>query len=137
MTNDGACNSFFRKMRLQLHRIVQNAANLHDVRFGDAVKQEMARLADPVPGPPSGLAAEKEMIGSAMFGDFWPFAAAGKFWIRRDLLNRCRNELSVTLQGLWAKILFRPGKDARDVAARPRSDNDFHFLNRRSLQLSS
>jgi hypothetical protein len=38
---------------------------------------------------------------------------------------------------LWTKMLFRPGKDARDVASCPRSDNDFHFLNCRSSQLSS
>jgi hypothetical protein len=63
-----------------------------------------------------------------MLGDFWPVAAACKFWIRRNLFNRCRNELSVTPQRLWAKILLRPGKDARNIAARPRSDNDFHFL---------
>ena len=77
------------------------------------------------------------MIGPALFGDFGPFAAAGEFWIRRDLLDRCRNEFSVTLQDLWAKILFRPGKNGRDVASRPGSDDDIHFFSRRSSQLSS
>ena len=49
----------------------------------------------------------------------------------------CRNEFRVALQSSRAKILFRPGKDARDVASRLRSDDDFHFLTRRSSQPSS
>jgi hypothetical protein len=43
----------------------------------------------------------------------------------------------VTLQRVWAKILFSPGKYADDVASRHRSDDDFHSLTRRFLPRSS
>ena len=116
---------------------MQDAADLHNVGFGDAVEKEMPRFANPIPGPSCGLAAEIEMIGSAMLGDFWPLTAASTFGILRDLRNCCRDECCVTLQDLRAKILFRPGKDARDVTSRHRSDDDFHFLTRRTAQLLS
>src|SRR2546425_13103323 len=116
---------------------MQDAADLHDVGFSDAVEKQMPRFANPIPGPASGLAAKIEMIGSAMLGDFRPLTAAGTFRILRDLLKRCRNEFCVTLQGSRAKILFRPGKDIRDVTSRLRGDDDFHFLTRGSGQLLS
>src|SRR5712692_9079538 len=107
---------------------MQDASDLHAVGFSYAVEKQMPRSANPIPGPAGGLAAEIEMIGSAMLGDLRPLTAAGAFRILRDLLDRRRNEFCVTLQGLWAKTLFRPGKDARNVASRLRSDDDFHFL---------
>jgi hypothetical protein len=102
---------------LKLHRIVQNAADFHDVGFGHAVNQKMPRLANSIAGSPSFLAAPIRMIGSAMLGDFWPLNAACKFWICRNFLDRRCDELSVTLQGLWANVLFRPVKDTRNVAS--------------------
>ena len=116
---------------------MQDAADLHDVGFSDAVQKQMPRLANPGPGPASARAAKIEMIGSAMLGDFWPLTAASSFGILRDLLNRGRNEFCVTLQGLRAKILFRPDKDARDVTSRLRGDDDVHSLTRGSGQLLS
>jgi hypothetical protein len=126
-----------RKIPLKIHRIVQDSSDLQGVGFGDAVEKEMPRMANSIPGPSRGLAAEIEMIRSAICGDFRALTAAGAFGIIRDLLNRCRNKLCVSLQRLRAKIFFRPGKDARDVASRLRSDDDFHFLTRRSSQRSS
>ena len=41
----------FREMRPQLHRIMQNSADLHDLEFGHAVKQEMTWPAYPIPRP--------------------------------------------------------------------------------------
>jgi hypothetical protein len=114
-------------MLLQFHRIVQDAAYLHNVGFGHAVEQKMARIADSVPAPAGSLAAMKEMIRSAMLGDFRPLNAAGKVWICRDFLDRRLDEFSVALEGLRAEVFFCPGKDARDVTSCLRSDNDFHF----------
>src|SRR5260370_22710658 len=122
-------------MCLQLHGIVQNAADLHRAGFAHAVEQEMARAAYAVAGSTGRLAAKEEVIGSAIVGDFRPQTAAGKVWIFCDLLDGRSNELSVAPQGLWAKIILRPGKNARDVALRLRSNNDFHGLIRRSWQL--
>src|SRR5258708_1130927 len=67
----------FGKVCLQLHRIVQNAADLDGARFGYTVEQEMTRAAYPVTGSTRRLAAEEKMIGSAMGGDFGPRIAAG------------------------------------------------------------
>jgi hypothetical protein len=127
----------FRKVCVKIHRLMQDSSDLQGVGSGDAVEKEMPRLANSIPGPSRGLAAEIEMIRSAICGDFRALTAAGAFGIIRDLLNRCRNKLCVSLQRLRAKIFFRPGKDARDVASRLRSDDDFHFLKRRSSRRSS
>src|SRR5262245_53074925 len=116
---------------------MQNAADFHDVGFRHAVDKEMPRLANPIPRPASGLTADIEMMLPPMLGEFCPLTAASAFRILGDFLNRCRNEFCVTLQGLRAKVLFRPGKDARNVTSRPWSDDDFHFLTRRPAQLLS
>jgi hypothetical protein len=97
----------------------------------------MSRLVNPIPGTASFLAAEIQMIGSAMCGHLRPFCAAGKFGIYRNLLNRRLNQLGVPLQGSRAKILLRSSKDARNVSPRLRSDNEFHLPTRRSSQLLS
>src|SRR5262249_27542462 len=83
---------------------MQDASNFHDVGFGDAVEKEMPRESNPSPRPSCGLAAEIEMIGSAMLADFGPLTAASNLGILRDWLNRGRNEFGVTLQGLRAEF---------------------------------
>src|SRR5688572_29529625 len=98
-------------MCLQVHRVVQNPADLHDAGFGHAVQQEMTWTAYPVAGSTRGFAAEEEMIGSAMAGDFGPLTAAGKFRIGCDFPEGGCQEFCVTPQSLWPKILCRPGKD--------------------------
>src|SRR5262245_26549820 len=86
-------------------------------------------LPRPVPRHGGGRPADaREVIGSAIVGDFRPLTATGKFWILCDLLNGRGNELAISPQGLWARTFFRPGKNARDVAARLRGDDDFHRL---------
>ena len=133
----GQSTILLRKMCLQFHRIMQNAPNLHDVRFGHAIKKEMAWTANPISRPASLFATQVEMIGSAMSGDFRPLNTAGKFWIGRDFLDRCRDQISVSPQGLWPEIFLRPGENARDVVARLRSDDDFHLLICRCSPFSS
>ena len=127
----------FGKICPKIHRLVQDASDLQHVGSGHAVEKEMPRLANPFSGRSRGLATEIEMIGSTILGDFWPLTASSTFGILRDLLNRRRYEFRVTLQRERAEILFSPGKDARDVASRLRSDDDFHSVTRRSSQRSS
>ena len=59
-------------MRIEFHRIMKNANNLHEVGFADSEKQEMTRTPNSIASPASRLAAEKEMIGSEIFADFRP-----------------------------------------------------------------
>ncbi len=68
--------------------------------------------ANPVASPAGGLAAEIEMIRSAMVRDFRPTAAARKIGIRRDFASRGRDEPGIALHGLRAELLVRPGQDA-------------------------
>jgi hypothetical protein len=125
---------FVRKMFLQLHRVVQNATDFHTVGVRHSVKQEMTWTANSLSTRAGFRAAEEKMVGTAKRGDVWPGNAAGKFWICGDLLDRIRNELRVTLHGSGAKVLVRPGQDARDIAACLRSNDDFHAVTCRSAQ---
>ena len=116
---------------------MQDAANFHDIEFCDAVDKEVPWLANPCPDPAGGFAAEKEMVGSAILGDFRPLNAASELGILRNLLDRCRYEFRVTPQGLRTEILFGSRQDVGDVTSRLRSEDDFHVLTGRSAQLLS
>src|SRR5437879_13437511 len=122
-------------MCLQLHRIVQNAADLDHPGFGHAIEQEMTRAVDPAGSSTGRLAAEEEMIGSAIVSDFGAWRTPGKFRIRADLFNSGGNEGCVTFRRLWTKILLGPSQNADDVAAGFRSDDDWHRLTGRSWQI--
>jgi hypothetical protein len=53
-------------VRIQVHGIVQNAANLHDAGFAEAVEQEVPGAADPIASSTRRLAAKEQMIGSEL-----------------------------------------------------------------------
>jgi len=124
-----------RKIRWQVHRIVQDAGDFHDVRFGNAIDKEVPWLSNPIAGPARRLAAEREMIDAAILCDFRPLSAAGAIGILRDFVDRRRNEICVAVQGLRTKTLFRPGQNVGNVPSRLRSEDDFHGLTGRSGQL--
>src|SRR5437773_991665 len=90
----------------------------------------MTRAAYPISDSTCGLAAKEQMISSAKVGNFRPLTTTGQFRIRCYFLDGGSQELRVTPQGLWAKILFRPGKDAGDVSACRGRDDDIHRLTR-------
>lgn len=99
------------KMLFQLHRIMKNAADFHNILSGHAIEQEVARIANSIATATGLLAGMKEMIGSAMLSDLRPLNAPDKFGICRNFLDRRLDELLVALQRLRAHVLVRPGKD--------------------------
>ena len=85
-------------MVLKLHLIMQDAADFHDIGFGPPVEKKVTRIADPAPALARFLAAVKKVIGSAVLGDFRSRDTARKFGIGRYFLDRCLDELGVTVQ---------------------------------------
>lgn len=90
-------------MSLQLHRIVEHAANLHDRGSTDPVEDQMPR-----PGDTSLLPDAPQVVAAYSLAEFRPGRTAEPKRVRDEIPQRGRKQLSVALSRSIAMALLCP-----------------------------
>lgn len=107
-----------RKMPLDLHCIVQDAADSNHVSACEAIEQEM-------PGPVNDatlvsrpVAAVAKMVAAHIVAKFWPTDASGSVRTQGYVAKRRDEKPFVTQSSRFSEMLLRPRKNIDDVRLR-------------------
>lgn len=90
---------------------MQHSPNFNNTRFRYSIQQEVPRFAYSLSPRAGLLAAVKEVICSAIPGNFRPWLALRDFGIGGDCLDRDLNQSFVALHRQRPKVLARPSKN--------------------------
>lgn len=107
-----------RKMPLDLHCIVQDAADSNHISACEAIEQEM-------PGPVNDatlvsrpVAAMAKMVAAHIVAKFWPTDASGSVRPQGYVAKRRDKKPFVTQSSRFSEMLLRPSKNIDDVRLR-------------------
>ena len=132
---------FRRQMSVQVHTVVQNAANL-DMTFAQStVQQHMSRTTNSTTFSIDTITAVEEMVRSSIPGDLIALHTAQPFWVVRDVYDGLYEQGLVPEPSSLAIAVMGPVENRRDIVLRRWREGELshccQFLFRSSADLAA